>query len=1146
MKRLLLPLFLLIVLFAGLGGGIWLLASHGPESAPERITPQQEDSRTAADREVALEGPSADGAQSASARSAEMLAQPASKLRGTIRIPAGIQEPGPIHVYALDERAIYRDLVRRLARDAKRTKPEDDTRSFLASCDAAPDGSFELQLLEGTTRAHLLAQGRFVYVERSLDVDLRRRAPLELVTKAGACIQGTVKLPESEVIGTLDDLHIGLGPVVRGSMAMNPERPPEFETTASTGSFELRAVPVEVAYRLTGNSDLYAYVELPVEHMTAGQTLAVELALEPGGTLRGVVQASDGKPLEGAQVKAARAGEWFGVDDHEVRSAKTDSAGAFELAHVPAGALKLQASATGYLQSEKLDIDLRAGVVTEGALLVLREGQSVSGVVRFADGKPASGAEVRLSFDLSQMSGMSAFNALEGAEGKDTADAQGQFVIRGLGKGPFTVRASSLPAGTAPTDEKQKEELKWRARADGVTPGTSNLELLLRAGEGLRGVVLDIEQKPVAKFKLHAQHEGKGALGAIGQDTQERSVDDAQGRFAIAGLSLGPWKVWVEAEGFASSEPVSVTLPRAPAEPELSITLERSALVSGHVLDSHGSPVAAAKVGPETKGANWQRMLSGAPPPPEALTGPDGSFRLDGLRPGAVMLIASAPEHARSPAVPVALSAGVESKGVTLTLLDGGSISGEIFDDQGKPLAGMFVQATEMAHYDVHMDNSSGEGRFRMEHLEPGTYQVVAFPGKALSGANSDQGAAFMSSMKMSSCEVREGEDTHVVLGAPPSDPVFVVGRVTHAGAPYTGALVSFVREGKDVIGHMKNVSLDAQGGFEVRLDEAGRYAVSVQRISGGMGQQQTVEFVREIPQEKRYELTLEMPTGRISGTVYDPEGKPAKGERVSLNPRSALIGGTIWGGMYVDTLTDGEGKYDLESLRPGEYILGAGGMSMGGIFGSNAAHGRELRSDLRLSEGDWQRNIDFHLKQPATVDVLVVGEDGQPIAKAAVFARDANGTLLDRLSLVSADESGLAHYGGLAPGEYSFSSRMDVRASAEGANVKLAEGETKNVKLVLQSGTTLLVQTVDSEGKNVQAALSVLDSRGHESSGMFGLAEIMEQFTKNGLDFTTQRVGPLPPGKYTVTARTSDGKNGSKPVSLTGQPERKLTIRVE
>jgi hypothetical protein len=62
----------------------------------------------------------------------------------------------------------------------------------------------------------------------------------------------------------------------------------------------------------------------------------------------------------------------------------------------------------------------------------------------------------------------------------------------------------------------------------------------------------------------------------------------------------------------------------------------------------------------------------------------------------------------------------------------------------------------------------------------------------------------------------------------------------------------------------------------------------------------------------------------------------------------------------------------------------------------------------------------------------------------------------------------------------------------------------------------------------------------------MYGLSELMDMLQKNGLDFATQRVGPLPPGKYSVTAKTADGKTGTKSVSLTGQPERKLTIRVE
>ena len=45
-----------------------------------------------------------------------------------------------------------------------------------------------------------------------------------------------------------------------------------------------------------------------------------------------------------------------------------------------------------------------------------------------------------------------------------------------------------------------------------------------------------------------------------------------------------------------------------------------------------------------------------------------------------------------------------------------------------------------------------------------------------------------MSSMKMTTAEVRDGEDTHVVLGAPPADPVqHLWRRGLHAGALSSG-----------------------------------------------------------------------------------------------------------------------------------------------------------------------------------------------------------------------------------------------------------------------------------------------------------------------------------------------------------------------
>ena len=41
------------------------------------------------------------------------------------------------------------------------------------------------------------------------------------------------------------------------------------------------------------------------------------------------------------------------------------------------------------------------------------------------------------------------------------------------------------------------------------------------------------------------------------------------------------------------------------------------------------------------------------------------------------------------------------------------------------------------------------------------------------------------------------------------------------------------------------------------------------------------------------------------------------------------------------------------------------------------------------------------------------------------------------------------------------------------------------------------------------------------------------------------QRVGPLPPGSYSVRAFTEDGRSTERDVSLSGRPERKVKLRL-
>jgi len=400
----------------------------------------------------------------------------------------------------------------------------------------------------------------------------------------------------------------------------------------------------------------------------------------------------------------------------------------------------------------------------------------------------------------------------------------------------------------------------------------------------------------------------------------------------------------------------------------------------------------------------------------------------------------------------------------------------------------------------------------------------------------------------MTVATINEGEETHVVLGAPPKDPVDVHGTVTHAGEPLGGTMVMFVAEGKDSLKSMKTGKVAKDGTYAVRLDAAGHYSVNVQLGFGGMGQQSTFEFSDEIPEVKDHKLDLAMPTARISGVVRGPDGEPAAGARVSLHPETPVATGTMWGGQYHEGVTDADGKFDVQFLRAGTYALAVGGSAFGGLMGGDdAAFGREIRGGLRLSDGEWMRDADFRLKKPGTLNVAVVDSNGQPVPEASVFARDAGGRLVDALSMSTTDASGKAKYRGLGPGTYTIVARKDLLTSTDSGHVKLDEGGSGEVRVALQPGTIVIVTCIGgAEAKPIRASISVQDESGREVGAMISIGEAMKMFSENGFSTLERRIGPVPKGKYTVRATDPDGKTVTKQVNLSGQPERKLTIHFD
>jgi hypothetical protein len=175
----------------------------------------------------------------------------------------------------------------------------------------------------------------------------------------------------------------------------------------------------------------------------------------------------------------------------------------------------------------------------------------------------------------------------------------------------------------------------------------------------------------------------------------------------------------------------------------------------------------------------------------------------------------------------------------------------------------------------------------------------------------------------------------------------------------------------------------------------------------------------------------------------------------------------------------------------------------------------------------------------------VVRAGDGKPISGAAVFVRDSAGRVINPLSSCMTNTEGRFKFDGAAQGTYTLSARREQQTTRESAPVRTSPGEASSVELVMEGGTMLKVAVEDAQGKPVRASIRVVDDAGREYGNMMSAESFRTMFSE-GFSSTEQKMGPLPPGKYRVTATDDSGKSDSKPLSLSGQPERSLRIKLD
>lgn len=873
-----------------------------------------------------------------------------------------------------------------------------------------------------------------------------------------------------------------------------------------------------------------------LDGIAPGERTSLRLDVGVGVPAVGRVVDEDGDAVPGATVRVSLPGEGFGLDDRLVREVLSGQDGTFEVRGLRQTTHAFLALMAGRLQSRRVQVPVDAG--TEPIELVLEAGGTISGTAFTPAGEPAAGARVRASYDVGFLMSQGAISAFRGGTAETVVGPDGTFVLTGLGAGPFSITLTLEAAGAG----------ELMDRVDGVTTGTSELELVARPGRTVGGRVVDETGAPLGDVPVTG-------LRLAGELIQLRAFEvrtAPDGRFLAEGLAPGRLRLSVRTDRFATVEAVEVDLGTDGGVQDLELRAPRTVRVTGRVTGPDGQPVEGARVEAVVTSTNAAlAMFEGATVPP-ARTDRRGEYTLVGVPAmETVPVRASRTGFARATHTLEGPAPGSLASAVDLALGRGGALEGICFEADGTTSSNrtVIVQSMDMERRVVQ--DCEPDGTFRIEGLEPGLYQVVSMSPEAMAaasdGGDANRGALF-AGMRLARAEIVDGKTATVFLGDPGHQLVRAEGRVLRGGEPVPGATVAWVGTDREVNEALRSTTADQEEGrYALELPALGAYFVQVTVFDAAAPGGRAVEFAAVLGEDDAGEdRAFDLAGGRIAGHVRRPDGSPAIGARVTLTDAGELRMDRMNGQAYAEVIASGDGAFEFFDLPPGRYQIAAGGTSMG-----NAAFdavGREVVGQFEVGEGQEIEGLEVVAAPTGALSVRVTAPDGTPLADAGVFLRDALGRHTEFVSLLFTDDDGRCLCGTVAPGRYTVCARSASLATQESDPVEVRAGETATLELVAVPASRLIVQVNRARGQpGMGVTLTVTDEAGRDVTGRIGARDTENLYGKDSLSFDERRFGPLPPGRYRVTARGPAGGVASTAVRITGNREvRRVTLNLE
>jgi hypothetical protein len=479
-----------------------------------------------------------------------------------------------------------------------------------------------------------------------------------------------------------------------------------------------------------------------------------------------------------------------------------------------------------------------------------------------------------------------------------------------------------------------------------------------------RGRVIDaVTRHPVEKFEITLAKVPQEHI--VGDESRlTKTFKSTDGRFTWRQAPVGNWNARVAAPRYQHFHVENLGIAADKATREVVMPLQRGHTLEGRVFDQvSGAGIGDAWVAFRKPGA-WR----GSPHPLRERyekSKPDGTFVLDGVPSGDMIVTAGADNHASRE---IAVNVNDDTPPLSIGLATGGKVAGMVLSPEGTPAKGGVFLAGPGIPFHKLVDET---GSFSFEHRPAGHYQLTA---------RTDAGTASQE-FELAENEIREG----IVLK---------VGEGRSMRGVVRGLRPEQLKQTViSVHSEAKRANFSAQpdedGAYAVRGLPTGRAQVTAYAV---MSRQITKTI--DVPADKDVVLDIVFPPGvRLSGVVTQ-EAKPAGERSIFVAPPDGK------GEMTYQARTAQDGRYEIEGVQSGEYRVSV----------------HEGISRVVTIAGDTVVNIDMPLVQ---LGGRIVEDGGTvPIVNAGVHVIGTEPPTAIVRSYKESDDFGQFRLIGIEPGE--------------------------------------------------------------------------------------------------------------------------------